>query len=230
MSGHSKWATIHRKKGLLDAARGKVFQKLAKEIMVAAKGGSPDPQTNAALRLAVDKAKAQNMPKDNIQKAIEKIETAGLVLAVVSAENPIDQEDIQLLEKTGETPVIIIVNKTDINENPDVSEISRFGEIVFASAKNGDGIEDLREKILSTIGLASIDPASNLIANERQFNCIKNAYDSLDKAIDDINNFQTLDAVGVLIEDAIGALLTLTGENVSETVVNEVFSQFCVGK
>ena len=72
MSGHSKWATIHRKKGLLDAARGKVFQKLAKEIMVAAKGGSPDPSLNAALRLAVDKAKAQNMPKDNIQKAIEK--------------------------------------------------------------------------------------------------------------------------------------------------------------
>ncbi len=72
MSGHSKWATIHRKKGLLDAARGKVFQKLAKEIMVAAKGGSPDPSQNAALRMAVDKAKAQNMPKDNIQKAIDK--------------------------------------------------------------------------------------------------------------------------------------------------------------
>lgn len=72
MSGHSKWATIHRKKGLLDQQRGKVFQKLAKEIMVAVKGGSPDPQQNAALRLAVDKAKAQNMPKDNIQKAIEK--------------------------------------------------------------------------------------------------------------------------------------------------------------
>ena len=72
MSGHSKWATIHRKKGLIDAARGKTFQKLAKEIMVAAKGGSPDPSQNAALRLAVDKAKAQNMPKDNIQKAIDK--------------------------------------------------------------------------------------------------------------------------------------------------------------
>lgn len=72
MSGHSKWATIHRKKGLLDAARGKVFQKLAKEIMVAAKSGSPDPSQNAALRMAVDKAKAQNMPKDNIQKAIDK--------------------------------------------------------------------------------------------------------------------------------------------------------------
>lgn len=72
MSGHSKWATIHRKKGLIDAQRGKAFQKLTKEIMVAAKGGSPDPNQNAALRLAVDKAKSQNMPKDNIQKAIEK--------------------------------------------------------------------------------------------------------------------------------------------------------------
>lgn len=72
MSGHSKWATIHRKKGLIDAQRGKVFQKLTKEIMVAAKGGSPDPSQNASLRLAVDKAKSQNMPKENIQKAIEK--------------------------------------------------------------------------------------------------------------------------------------------------------------
>ena len=72
MSGHSKWQTIHRKKGLIDAARGKVFQKLAKEILVAAKSGSPDPQQNAALRMVIDKAKAQNMPKDNIQKAIDK--------------------------------------------------------------------------------------------------------------------------------------------------------------
>lgn len=76
MSGHSKWATIHRKKGLLDAARGKVFQKLAKEIFVAAKQGTPDPDQNAALRLAVDKAKAQNMPKENIQKAIDKAKGA----------------------------------------------------------------------------------------------------------------------------------------------------------
>lgn len=77
MSGHSKWATIHRKKGLLDEARGKVFQKLAKEIFVAARGGSPDPNQNSALRLAVDKAKAENMPKDNIAKAIEKASGAG---------------------------------------------------------------------------------------------------------------------------------------------------------
>lgn len=77
MSGHSKWATIHRKKGLIDAARGKVFQKLAKEIFVAAKSGTPDPEQNAALRMVVEKAKAANMPKDNIQKAIDKAKGAG---------------------------------------------------------------------------------------------------------------------------------------------------------
>ena len=72
MSGHSKWHNIQGRKNAQDAKRGKIFQKLTKEIMVAAKGGSPDPSQNAALRMAVDKAKAQNMPKDNIQKAIEK--------------------------------------------------------------------------------------------------------------------------------------------------------------
>ncbi len=76
MSGHSKWATIHRKKGVLDQARGKVFQKLAKELYVAAKLGTPDPDSNAALRLVVEKAKAANMPKDNIQKAIDKAKGA----------------------------------------------------------------------------------------------------------------------------------------------------------
>lgn len=72
MSGHSKWATIHRKKGELDAARGKVFQKIAKEIYVAAKGTNGDPDSNPGLRAVIEKARGNNMPKDNIQKAIDK--------------------------------------------------------------------------------------------------------------------------------------------------------------
>lgn len=71
MSGHSKWATIKRKKGANDAARGKIFTRLAREIQVAARGGA-DQNTNFALRLAVDKAKAENMPKDNIERAIRR--------------------------------------------------------------------------------------------------------------------------------------------------------------
>lgn len=72
MSGHSKWSTIKRKKGAIDAERSKVFQKLAKELYVAAKSGDADPANNAALRMIVEKAKSENMPKANIQSAIDK--------------------------------------------------------------------------------------------------------------------------------------------------------------
>jgi len=72
MSGHSKWATIHRKKGELDAQRGKIFQKIAKEIYIAARGTNGDPDSNPSLRAVIEKARSNNMPKDNIQKAIDK--------------------------------------------------------------------------------------------------------------------------------------------------------------
>jgi YebC/PmpR family DNA-binding regulatory protein len=72
MSGHSKWSTIKRKKGAADAKRGKIFTKLIREIATAAKMGGGDPDANPRLRLAIDKARAANMPKDNIQRAIQK--------------------------------------------------------------------------------------------------------------------------------------------------------------
>ena len=72
MAGHSKWANIKRRKGAQDAKRGKIFTKLIKEITVAAKMGDPDPASNPRLRLAIDKAKAQSMPKDTIKRAIDK--------------------------------------------------------------------------------------------------------------------------------------------------------------
>ena len=77
MSGHSKWSTIKRKKGAIDAARSKVFQKLAKELYVAAKSGDPDPNNNAQLRMVVEKAKSENMPKANIESAIQKAASKG---------------------------------------------------------------------------------------------------------------------------------------------------------
>jgi len=72
MSGHSKWSTIKRKKGALDAKRGKIFTKLIRELQTAARLSGGDPETNPRLRLVVDKAKQANMPKDNIQRAIDK--------------------------------------------------------------------------------------------------------------------------------------------------------------
>ncbi len=72
MAGHSKWKNIQRRKNAQDAKRGKIFMKLAKEIYVAAKQGGVDPDANPGLRLAIDKAKAANMPNDNIERAIKK--------------------------------------------------------------------------------------------------------------------------------------------------------------
>jgi transcriptional/translational regulatory protein YebC/TACO1 len=72
MSGHSKWSTIKREKGAKDAARGAVFTKLGNMIAIAARSGT-DPDTNFALRLAIDKAKAANMPSANIQRSIDRI-------------------------------------------------------------------------------------------------------------------------------------------------------------
>ncbi len=72
MSGHSHWATIRRKKGAADAKRGQVFTRLAREIALAARNGGGDPSTNVSLELAIDRARAQNMPKDNIERAIKR--------------------------------------------------------------------------------------------------------------------------------------------------------------
>lgn len=72
MSGHSKWSTIKRKKGATDAKRGQLFTKIGKEIALAAREGGPDVEVNFKLRLVVDKAKAANMPKDNIERAIRR--------------------------------------------------------------------------------------------------------------------------------------------------------------
>ncbi|MBE0683973.1 MAG: YebC/PmpR family DNA-binding transcriptional regulator [Anaerolineales bacterium] len=72
MSGHSKWSTIKRKKGVADAKRGAIFTRLARELAIAAREGGSDIDSNFRLRLAVDKARAENMPKDNIERAIKR--------------------------------------------------------------------------------------------------------------------------------------------------------------
>ena len=123
MSGHSKWATIKHKKGALDAKRGKIFTRLLKEIAVAAKGGG-NPDTNARLRTAVAAAKAENMPQDNIKRAIQRGtgELEGVSYDEIS------------FEGYGPGGVAIIVDVLTDNRNRAVSEIRH------AFAKNGGNL------------------------------------------------------------------------------------------
>ena len=86
MSGHSKWSTIKRKKGAIDAKRSKMFSRITKEITVAVKEGGSDPEGNPRLRVAISNAKGVNMPKDNIQRAISKAERDGNALQEMTFE------------------------------------------------------------------------------------------------------------------------------------------------
>jgi YebC/PmpR family DNA-binding regulatory protein len=115
MSGHSKWSTIKRKKGANDAARGKVFTRLAREIQVAARAGA-DPNSNMTLRLAVDRARAENMPKDNIDRAIRR--GAGLEK---------DAAEIEEVTYEGYGPhgIAIITQCLTDNRNRTISDLRR---------------------------------------------------------------------------------------------------------
>jgi YebC/PmpR family DNA-binding regulatory protein len=124
MSGHSKWATIKHKKGALDAKRGKTFTRLIKEITIAAKGGGGDPDGNPRLRAAIAAAKAENMPQDNIKRAIQR-GTGELEGATY--------EEITF-EGYGPGGVAIIVDVTTDNRNRAVSEVR------FAFSKNGGNL------------------------------------------------------------------------------------------
>jgi YebC/PmpR family DNA-binding regulatory protein len=115
MSGHSKWSTIKRAKEAKDAKRSNLFTKLSKTIIVAAKG-NPDPDTNFKLRMAIDKAKSMSMPKDNIERAVNKA-------AGVGGEGAIDD---LLYEAYGPEGVAIIINVLTDNKNRTVSNIKHL--------------------------------------------------------------------------------------------------------
>jgi len=116
MSGHSKWSTIKRKKEATDAARGKLFSKLARAISIAVKtGGGPNPNTNYKLRVAIDQAKAKNMPKANVDRALKSAEEAGSI------------EEITY-EGFGLGGIGVIVETATDNRNRTVAEIKQLFE------------------------------------------------------------------------------------------------------
>jgi YebC/PmpR family DNA-binding regulatory protein len=124
VSGHSKWSTIKRKKGAADAKRGKIFTKLIRELSTAARLGGPDLDANPRLRLVVDKAKAANMPKDNIARGIQK--GAGNL--------EVEQYEEGVYEGYGPGGVAILLETLTDNKNRTV------GEVRHALTKNGGSL------------------------------------------------------------------------------------------
>lgn len=166
-----------------------------------------------------------------VDRAIKRLETAQLVLAVFDASRPFSDDDRRLMSLCKGKNAIGIVNKTDLVKNCLTDELKEnFRKLVFISAKNGDGKDELEAAVVSVLGTAKFDTSSAALINERQLECCKTALKALKEAEEALLCGLTMDAVTVCLDSAVESLLVLTGEKATESVVNEIFAHFCVGK
>jgi YebC/PmpR family DNA-binding regulatory protein len=197
MAGHSKWANIKHRKGAQDAKRGKIFTKLIKEITVSSREGGPDPDTNPRLRLAIQNAKGQNMPKDNIQRAINK----------GSGKDAVDYQELTY-EGYGPNGVAVFVECATDNLNRTVSNVrSLFSKYGGSLGVNGS-VEYLFDRkgtflIKQEEGVEEDEITLELIdggAEEVEFD---GGYISVTSAMEDFGTMQQkLDELGLEAENA----------------------------
>ena len=166
-----------------------------------------------------------------VRLAQRKLETAELILAVFDLGSELSGEDISVAESCRGRNSVAILNKSDLEQKLDFSRISDcFKESVVLSAGKGEGISKLIDAVERICKLGEIVPDAGILVNERQRACAESARNSFSEAASALKGGATLDAVNILIDEGENSLLELTGERASEAVVNEVFSQFCVGK
>ncbi len=166
-----------------------------------------------------------------VRAARQRLETAQLVLAVFDSSQALEKEDRELMDALEGVPSIAIVNKTDLPSQIAVEEIqARFEKTVFLSAATGEGLEDLEQALSEILDTKEFHPQEGVLFTQRQRADAQTALDSLREGEQALLGGLTLDAVTVCVEDALTALSALTGEHVSEEIVDRVFEEFCVGK
>ncbi len=169
--------------------------------------------------------------KLGVERSREKIKRSAIVLAVFDSGDELTDEDRTLIDLCKEKPVIPILNKSDKETKIDRDYIeSTLGRCIEMSAKNGTGLDELRDRVTTLLGTKNFDPNAAMLANERQRQCCLDALGSIEDAVNALKSGFTLDAAGICIDDAVSALLELTGKRASQAVVDKVFSNFCVGK
>ncbi|MBQ7741047.1 MAG: tRNA uridine-5-carboxymethylaminomethyl(34) synthesis GTPase MnmE [Eubacterium sp.] len=166
-----------------------------------------------------------------IEKANKAIEDARLVLAVFDGGEKENEYDLELAEKCKGKTSIAVINKSDLEQKLDTSFIENaFDKLVFISAKNDEGINELSDAVSELLGVKDFDTSAPMLANLRQKQNCKNACDSITEALEGLSLGVTYDALNVMIDAAADELLSLTGRKATSEVVNNIFSKFCVGK
>lgn len=169
--------------------------------------------------------------KIGVQKTFDKINGAGLVIALFDNNEELNSEDIDLINKIKDIPCIAVINKIDLEDKVDKKYITdNIENVVYISAKQQDNIDELKNMIEKIAGTEDFDPSAGIIANERQRNAIRNAVNSLYEAKESLVMGMTMDAITVSLQETIDYLLELTGEKAGEEIVDSVFHNFCVGK
>ena len=166
-----------------------------------------------------------------IQKALEKIDSASLILAVFDSSVPLNDDDKMLIDSCKDKACVAVINKTDLESKMDLAVIEPyFDKIVYISAKNNEGTAELEKAVKEILGVQGFDSSQPILANKRQKLCVENAYDHISQALDGAEMGITYDAINVMIDSAVDELLSLTGKKATQEVVNNIFSRFCVGK
>ncbi len=162
----------------------------------------------------------------------EKIaQNSELIIAVFDGNCPLTEDDFDLINKFKNKNSIAVINKTDLEQTIDSEYINNnFIQTVYLSAKDNSGSDELKAAIEKIFNISPDFFASATASNERQRSCISRAVQNIDSAISALDNGEFLDAVNVVLDEAEQNLLELTGKKITESVVDEVFSHFCVGK
>ncbi len=166
-----------------------------------------------------------------VAMAREKMQEAALLLAVFDSSVALNDEDYALLEQCKNRTAVAIINKSDLASAFNIAEIEKYiPHTCFISAKNPESAQIFADLLAKVLGTNAFDANGEVLAGERQRQCCQEAVNHLEQGIFALQCGETLDAIGVCIDCALGELFALTGKKVSEAVVSEVFAKFCVGK
>lgn len=179
----------------------------------------------AGIRAADDEVE-----KIGVDAAIKRLEAADLCLGVFDISKEPTEEDKALIEKLSGRPAVLVLNKNDLTANDNGFYEKTGLPFVRISAKTGVGEDALIEKIRDVLKINELDQNAEILGNERQYQKVVTAKNSAKEAIAALRGGVTLDAVGILIDEALAALLELDGKRITTEVANEVFKNFCVGK
>ncbi|MGL5353667.1 MAG: tRNA uridine-5-carboxymethylaminomethyl(34) synthesis GTPase MnmE [Clostridium sp.] len=168
--------------------------------------------------------------KIGVERSLEKIEEADLVLLVLDSSRSLDEEDKEIIEVVKNKKTVVLLNKIDLESKIDNSELDLFENIINISAREEMGIVDLKNTIKNMFFSGKIDGESLIISNTRHKQALIRAEENVKEALQRVRNEEYLDLVSIFVTSGLKALGEITGSELEEDLINKIFSEFCCGK